>query len=152
MKSPVNLFVILRILIGLIFVISGIEKLLSPYQNFQYVIESYQLTSLTWSAIVARTLPWVEFVCGVFAVLGLSTEWTLRGILVMFGMFIFVVGQALVRGLPIDKCGCFGEFISVPLPVILIMDSLSAIIVTLLILNIKQTKSLSVDEYFETHS
>ena len=37
------MYVILRIVIGSIFLISGLGKLLSPYQNFLYVIQAYQL-------------------------------------------------------------------------------------------------------------
>ena len=56
-----------------------------------------------------------------------------------------IVSQAIVRQLPLDSCGCFGELIHIPLRGVLLVD-LSVIVLTLLCLaNIKRTSLFSID-------
>ncbi len=117
-----NFWTVARIGTGLLFAVSGFEKLVSPYQNFQFVIEQYQVVGREQAAWIAQTLPWAELVAGVFLALGLWTTAAGAAVLAMFGVFIVAVGQALVRRLPLDECGCFGELISIPLPAVLAMD------------------------------
>ena len=60
---------LLRILIGSIFIVSGLGKLLSPYQNFLYVIQAYQLLPAWGEALAAQIFPWVELLIGIFLAL-----------------------------------------------------------------------------------
>ena len=138
----------LRIFIGLIFVVSGTEKLLSHYQNFLYVIQSYDVVPAPLDEWAARFFPWMELLLGVFTVLGLWTIWALRGLLVSTAVFLLVVGQALWRNLPVEKCGCFGELVSIPLPTIFLLDSVIWIYIAYLIIRIERTQRFSLDEYF----
>ena len=143
-----NPVVLTRIFIGLIFVVSGTEKSLSHYQNFLYVIQGYDVIPAPWDEWAARFFPWIELLLGIFTILGLWTIWALRGMLVSTTMFVFVVGQALWRNLPIEKCGCFGELVSIPLPTILLMDSVMWIYIAYLIIRMERTNRCSLDEYF----
>lgn len=143
-----NPVVLIRIFIGLIFAISGTEKLLSHYQNFLYVIQGYDFVPAPWNEWIAIFFPWSELMLGVFTILGLWTIWALRGLLVTTAIFLLVVGQALWRNLPIEKCGCFGELVSIPLPMILLMDSILWIYIAYLIIRIERTKRCSLDAYF----
>ncbi len=143
-----NALVLIRILIGTVFIVSGTEKLLSPYQNFLYVIQGYQILMPPLDEWEARFFPWIELMLGIFVVLGLWTQWALRGVLVSMTMFLVVVGQAVLRNLPIGECGCFGELISIPLPMILLMDSFLWIYTAYLIIRIERTVRFSLDEYF----
>ena len=143
-----NGLVLIRIFIGLIFIVSGAEKLAGHYQNFLYVIQGYQLISSPLDEWVARFFPWMELVLGIFGVLGLWTRWALRGILLFTTMFLVVVGQAVLRDLPVGECGCFGGLISIPLPRILLMDSLLWIYTAYLIIRFERTLRCSLDEYF----
>lgn len=149
MVKKINIFVILRILIGSVFVISGFEKLIGPYQNFLYVIQSYAFLNVFWEEVAARVVPWLELFLGVFLIFGLWLGWVLRGLLVLVTAFIFVVTQALVRGLPIDECGCFGGLISFPPPVVLLLDSALLFLSALLLYRLDRTSSLSLDGYFQ---
>jgi hypothetical protein len=63
-------------------------------------------------------------------------------------MFILIVGQALLRKLPIDECGCFGGLISLPLSVVLMFDSVQLLLTGLLIKQEKHTGCFSLDRYF----
>ena len=144
----INVFVIIRFLVGCLFIISGGEKLISPYQNFLYVIQGYELLSAPLENIVAFVMPWFELVLGVFLVLGLWLKWTLRGVIAMFATFIFVVSQALIRKLPIEECGCFGSLLTVPLHILLVIDVVFLILTGLLLYKINRTYCLSLDNHF----
>jgi uncharacterized membrane protein YphA (DoxX/SURF4 family) len=146
------MWIILRIAIGSIFIVSGLGKLLSPYQDFLYAIQAYQLLPSWAEVLTALVFPWIEFFVGVFVVLGLWTPWALRGALVLFGVFIVVVGLALIRGLPLESCGCFGEWVHLTLRSVIIMDSGTLLLTALLLYNIAQTKKFSLDSYFDRES
>ena len=99
------MYPILRTFIGSIFLVSSLGKLLSPYQNFLYVVQAYQFLPSWGEVVVAQVFPWIELIVGVFVLLGLWTPWALRGALVLFAVFVVVVGQALIRNLPLESCG-----------------------------------------------
>ena len=147
-KKPINAFAILRIALGLLFIVSGGEKLISPYQNFLYVLQGYQLFPGWIEHIVARSFPWVELLTGIFLVLGLWGEIALNSAGAMLGVFITVVGQAILRKLPLDHCGCFGNLISLPLKTVFLMDTCLFFLVLVLAVNIVKTMSFSLDDYF----
>ncbi len=138
----------LRILIGLVLLASGIEKTLGPYQNFLYVIQAYQMLPGSLENMVAIVLPWVELIVGLFMVLGLWVPLALNATLIVFTMFIVVVGQALLRGLPIDQCGCFGQDIHIAPRVIIVFDSVTLLLTYVLTRNISKTSRFSLDGYF----
>lgn len=121
--AAVNFYSLLRILLGAFFIVSGFEKIISPYQNFLYVVQSYEIFGSPLDVFVARIVPWVELFTGVFLLLGLWTRFALRAMLLLLAGFITIVGQALIRHLPIQECGCFGELISLPLQVVILFDS-----------------------------
>ena len=138
-----------RVAVGLMLAVSGFEKLIGPYQNFQYVIEQYHVVSGPQAAVIAQVLPWFELVAGVFFMLGLWTDLSGAVILGLFGIFLGAVGQALVRSLPMDECGCFGDLISIPLPAVFVMD-LSLATLTLLGLRARPgMRAASVDAVYE---
>jgi uncharacterized membrane protein YphA (DoxX/SURF4 family) len=140
---------LLRVIIGSIFIISSLGKLLSPYQNFLYVIQAYQLLPSWAEVLTAQAFPWIELIVGLFVTLGLWTSWGLRGALVLFGIFVVVVGQALIRALPLESCGCFGEWVHLRPQTVIIMDSASLLFVVLLLRNISLARKFSLDSYFD---
>ena len=139
------MWVFLRIIIGSIFIFSGLGKLLSPYQNFLYVIQAYQLLPSWGEVLVAQIFPWIELMVGIFVLLGLWASWSLRGVLVLFGIFVAVVGQALIRGLPLENCGCFGEWVHLKPQTVIIMDSLSLLLIFVLLRNFSYVRKISLD-------
>lgn len=143
-----NKFVVIRIIIGVFFVFSGFEKLAEPVENFQAVVESYDVLNHDLASVAALIMPWVELLAGVFVILGLWLKVSLGGLCCMTIMFIGVVGQAIVRALPINECGCFGESLSLPLPVVIVTDSILCILIIILIKNITKTSVFSLDNYF----
>lgn len=144
-----NLIVFSRWLIGLLLVVSGFEKAVLPYQNFVYVIQAYEIFPPSLEIIAARVVPWVELVVGTFLITGLWLKPVIRLCQGLFFTFIILISQALVRRLPLDDCGCFGQLISLPAKLTLILDMV--IFVTLLVMARKMalTSRLSLDRYFE---
>lgn len=141
--------VCLRVFIGLVLLVSGFEKLISPYQNFLYVLQSYELFPAGLEKPIALIVPWVELLVGIFMVLGLWLNWALAGSLALFGCFIMIVGQALFRHLSLDQCGCFGENIHIAPHYIIIFDSIMFLILLWLIRHPAKVKTLSLDQYLK---
>ncbi len=139
----------LRIIIGSIFLVSGLGKLLSPYQNFLYGIQAYQILPSWVEVVTAQIFPWIELFVGVFIFLGLWTPWALRGGLILFGIFVVVVGQALIRGLPLENCGCFGSWLHLNLKTVIVIDSACLVLVLLLLRNSLKAQKFSLDHYFD---
>ena len=146
-----NIFPFIRLAAGTLLAVSGSEKLFSHYQNFLYVIQSYQLFPSSLEYAAAVILPWVEFLIGLFLLLGLWLPVMLRLAGMLFLAFMIIVSQALIRGLPIDECGCFGELIFFPLWGVLLMDSVFLILIALSIKNIDSAATFSLDHYFSVH-
>lgn len=143
------MWVILRIIIGSIFLVSGLGKLLSPYQNFLYAIEAYQFLPSLVEFWVSQIFPWIELIVGVFVFLGLWTPWALRVALILFGIFVVALAQALIRGLPLENCGCFGEWLHLKPQTVIVMDSASLLLTFLLLQNCSRTQKFSLDYYFD---
>ena len=141
--------IVLRFFLAALFIISGGEKALGPYQNFLYVVQNYEIFPPFLEEIIARALPWVELFLGIFLLLGLWLKAALRGSFVLFAGFVMVVSQAMVRDLPITECGCFGALISFPLYVVLIFDTTMFFVTLLLIRKFDAVSSLSLDKRFE---
>ena len=111
-----------RVLLGGVFLITGFQKLIAPYQNFAAVIEKFELIQGPSAAFLAQTLPWMEFIFGVFFILGLWEYLSLAVLWAMNTVFIGILASAIARKLPIQSCGCFGEAISLSLPHMLWID------------------------------
>ena len=146
---PINIFFVLRIIIASVFIITGTEKLINPYQNFLVVVQSYEVLSKPLEEFVARVFPWLEFILGVFLLLGFWLKIVLRFLLVLNTGFIMIIGQAMIRHLPIHECGCFGNLISFPLWVTFILDCVFWIFIGTLLKRIPQASKLSLDNYYQ---
>ncbi len=150
-KIPKNLgfrFFVLRVLIGGFFVAIGIDKLLEPYQNFLYVVQGYKLFPAILEEMVARIFPWIEFLLGLFLVLGLWLKWILRSFLLIVFTFILIISQALIRKLPIDSCGCFGGLFSSDIHQTLILDFFLWLFFWMLLRGLEHSSFWSLDKYF----
>jgi uncharacterized membrane protein YphA (DoxX/SURF4 family) len=56
----------IRVFIGLVLLASGFEKLISPWQNFLYVVQAYEALPSYLEKATALVLPWVELIVGLF--------------------------------------------------------------------------------------
>lgn len=96
---------IFRILIGVIFVVASIHKIIDPTE-FAVSVRNYMILPPAWSNFVALTLPWVELFAGLLLILGIQTKPAALLTTTMLGVFFAAVIYAYIIGLDID-CGCF---------------------------------------------
>ena len=153
MNKPLkSLLVALRILIGILFLVSGTEKLTRNYENFILVVQSYKVLSDHGAVTVARVIPWVELALGIALIVGFKIRTSLTALWILVSAFIAVVGSALFRKLPVDDCGCFGDAISFPLKGILIFDAALWALLLFMIIFHRYFSPFSADDYFKNKS
>jgi uncharacterized membrane protein YphA (DoxX/SURF4 family) len=105
LKNNPYIPLISRIIVGSVFIVVGVTKILDP-KLFANEIGNYDLLPNYVLHIPAIILPWIELVVGMLLVLGikLKTNSLIAGTLLV----IFTIGviTAWSRGLDIN-CGCF---------------------------------------------
>ncbi len=105
---------ILRILVGSIFILSGVSKLIDLW-GFIYKIEQYLLI---WGITEPRSIVFIvalcissfEFIMGALLIVGSlkrTSAWSLLALMCIMLPFSLYVAIAN----PVDDCGCFGDFI-----------------------------------------
>lgn len=107
MKIFINKYAVLiyRIFIGAVFIWASWDKILHP-EIFVRDVHNYRILPVELENIFALTLPWIEFISGIFIILGIFIEASSILISFMLLVFIFALSSALARGLDIN-CGCF---------------------------------------------
>jgi uncharacterized membrane protein YphA (DoxX/SURF4 family) len=105
MRSRTALWVyrIFRTILGLIFIWSGVSKLLAP-DDFAAIISAYGLVSERLVYPVAVGLPVLEFAAGISLLFDI--RFSLEAVTGMLLLFIAVLWFGMVEDLDID-CGCF---------------------------------------------
>lgn len=97
---------IMRISLGLIFLISSWHKIIDP-KTFLIIVENYQVIPYWLAEFVAVFLPWFEFVVGLFLITGVWIRGSSVILIFMLIAFAYGIGINLLRGRTMD-CGCFG--------------------------------------------
>ena len=146
MKKSAWLFVFLRVLIGSLFIYSGYIKLMEPAANFTAAILGYQIVDARTASSMAVAVPWAEVVAGVFFLAGL---WTGPALFLLWGLnavFTAAICSALMRHLPIQNCGCFGEGAhAVPIQTTLALDGALFFVFLVMSLALEETSAVSLD-------
>jgi uncharacterized membrane protein YphA (DoxX/SURF4 family) len=101
---PPLIYHLIRVLISVIFLWSGISKLMNPTE-FAVIIDAYGLMPEDWILPLAIILPLLEVIFG-FGLL-LEIRGFLAGITSLLMLFVAILGYGIWLGLDID-CGCFG--------------------------------------------
>jgi putative oxidoreductase len=101
------LLLILRIIVGGVFIWAGALKIADPL-GFAQSIENYQVIPHTLAFLIALVLPWVEALSGAFLIIGLYKRSSALLISLLLVGFIGLVALALARGID-TSCGCFGS-------------------------------------------
>lgn len=96
----------IRMLLGALFVWSGLAKLRQPYE-FLSAVYAYQLVSPLVGVVIAAILPWLELLLGGCLLAGMIPEGSLLTAAGVCSVFTFAVTVDWYRGLAIS-CGCFG--------------------------------------------
>jgi putative oxidoreductase len=101
------LALVLRLILGAIFVYAAWSKLRDPWALFAVAIDSYQVLPQWAVELVARTLPWFELLIGLLLIAG---RWLVFSSTIASGLLLLFFGlmvRAHLQGLEIN-CGCFG--------------------------------------------
>jgi uncharacterized membrane protein YphA (DoxX/SURF4 family) len=101
------LVLLVRVFIGLLFVVSSLEKIVDP-ASFALSIANYKLLPEWMGAIIATVLPWLELLCGFSLLFGALVRGSSFLLSAMLAVFTLAVVIALARGLDIS-CGCFTQ-------------------------------------------
>jgi uncharacterized membrane protein YphA (DoxX/SURF4 family) len=99
-----QLYFILRLVIGGVFIYAGVLKLADP-GSFARAIDDYGLVSWSLAKVLARVLPAVEVASGVGLII--NVRGALGLVVAQLLVFMAVVFYAIHLGLDVD-CGCFG--------------------------------------------
>jgi uncharacterized membrane protein YphA (DoxX/SURF4 family) len=102
-QSPL-IYHLIRVLLCIFFLWSGISKLMVP-KEFAVIIDSYGLVPEAWILPMAIILPLLEMVFGLGLLLDIKGS--LTGIMGLLILFIAILGYGIWLGLDVD-CGCFG--------------------------------------------
>ncbi len=99
---------IFRIVLGVIFLFAGLAKISDPVR-FIITIREFRLFPETIVPFTAVFLPWLEFLLGLFLILGLFYRSSSLLLAFVNMIFTFAILSVIVRGFEIS-CGCFGLF------------------------------------------
>jgi putative oxidoreductase len=105
-KTSGKISFVFRLILGTIFLIAGLAKIADPVR-FLLTLRAFELLPQTADRFFAVYLPWLEFVLGLFLILGIlhrTSSLLLAGVNLIFTSAILSV---MIRGKVID-CGCFG--------------------------------------------
>jgi len=98
------LIVLIRFLLGIIFIYASYDKILDP-GKFARDIANYHIIPMGFENLIALIIPWLELFIGIGLIAGLMVD----GASIISGglmaLFILLIFQATIRGFNIE-CGC----------------------------------------------
>lgn len=107
---------ILRIVIGVLFIFSGVVKANDPMGLVYKMDEFFEVLNMSfmipWSFAFSIVMIAFEIVCGVAVLIGASFRFFSLMLVLMNLFFTFLTGYALYSG-KIKECGCFGACIKI---------------------------------------
>lgn len=115
-KSRIDYTVLtFRVLFGAWFAFLGGLKLfqVGP-QAFARQVAQFEILMDPYNLVVAYGVAWTEVICGLSLLTGYLAKGAVRWMIGLTLLFLFVNGQAMIRGLNPD-CGCFGDLFEMAL-------------------------------------
>ncbi len=98
---------VLRLLLGGIFIYAAWTKLRQPWLLFAMSIDSYHLLPEWGVLAVGRTLPWLELLLGLLLMTGIQLRYVATASTLLLAVFFAAMVRSYFKGQGID-CGCFG--------------------------------------------
>lgn len=143
------LIIVCRVVVGGIFILAGVSKLIEPIAEFIALGRSWDIIPdplLTWYMTM---LPWVELVFGIMLILGLFTRVSAAVIGLTILSFIIAITINMVRGRTLEDCGCFGSTLHFGDTFAQLLWRDLVLMAMALILTFTRQTWLSLDEYFK---
>jgi len=112
-KIKKNGLLVLRIFVGLVFLISGLGKLIDTgYVNYALVrlLASHFYWLIEYAAPIVIAISIIELIIAAFLFWGKKLKWALSAALVLLLIFSGVMGYFYWQGMQVQSCGCFGAF------------------------------------------
>lgn len=132
MLTPAHhLSTVLRYLLGLLFVATGVGKLLDN-RGFAAVIATYQL-GIPEPVLLPLGLgvSLVELWVGINLLRRRRVSGSLLATLLFHLGYASLAGYTLYRGIPLTNCGCFGIFLARPLRPVSVLEDLVLALISL---------------------
>jgi uncharacterized membrane protein YphA (DoxX/SURF4 family) len=98
---------VLRIVLGVVFVLASADKVLEP-DKFAVAVRGYQLIPIELSNLFAIVIAWGELIAAIMLIFGVFTRQAAAAIFLMLVMFTVAIAIMMVRGVVVD-CGCFSN-------------------------------------------
>lgn len=122
---------ILRVMLGILFILSAASKL--PHQvEFIKVVTGYHLLPESVAHLYGSILPWLELAVGCLLIIGLFSRYAAGAIILMVISFIVANGTHVYS---LEDCGCFEGLFPTKTSDALIIDIVIFIIAILILLN-----------------
>ena len=138
--------VLMRVLIGGVFLFSGFSKLFLPHGEVVALVQQYQVLPGWLVSLTAMCLPWLEVASGTALLIGFGTTPAAMLIAVQLLSFSALMVIVLAAGIPIEDCGCFGHLGLPETPLqVLIRDLL--MLVLLVPVFLRQRDALGLDAW-----
>jgi len=112
-----------RLLVGAVFLASGLEKAAMPPEEFAAIIQGYWLLPPSAHLPLALALPPIEVLTGLALLAGYNYRGFSAAAGGLFLAFIVALASTLLRGIPLPDCGCFGRGVHLSVPQALGLDS-----------------------------
>ena len=100
-------FLVLRLFLGALFIISSIPKI-SALNQFTKTVYQFKLLPEFFVPYFSVLLPIIELFLGLCLCLGIYIRWSARALSLLVLSFIGAITINLIRGVSIN-CGCFGN-------------------------------------------
>jgi Methylamine utilisation protein MauE len=120
-KWPHVLCMVLRMFFALLLLASSAGKFLDM-PGFYAIVDSYDVLADQLVPALAWALALSELVLAVWLLLGVETRLASLGVIALHIAYISWVALALVRGLSLPNCGCFGVYLARPLTVFTLLE------------------------------
>ena len=101
---------IIRILIGGLFIFTAISKIIDP-SIFAKEIDNYNILPMFLVNPFAIVLPWIELFCGLFLLTGIRIKANALISISLYSVFTLAILIAMIQGLSIN-CGCHTKLLA----------------------------------------
>ncbi|MGC8580416.1 MAG: MauE/DoxX family redox-associated membrane protein [bacterium] len=102
------IILVLRVTLGIVFVIAAYGKLIHPDVLVSTVI-NYDILPIGLAKLFAYMLPWVEMISGIMLITGVGTRAAAFALSWLLLSFIIAIWINIKRGVSME-CGCFDIF------------------------------------------